>query len=402
MKLSKMSTDPAPMAPKAHAPLHFPYMFWAHHEMGTPSWSLAQSGMPSPAPELLGPEELEPAEATSANLAHPSMDAIPRLESQIAARYGVSPDRVMLTMGASSAMHLLAASFLTAGTRVAVDLPSYQPFRALPPYFGAHLVEVLRREHNSWRLAPEDVEAALDASGTTDPAHIFFTNPSNPTGALSDLADLQALGKIASDRGGILICNESYMDLTPPAEQVRCAVHVPNSITIGSFTKPYGLGALRVGWIVLGEGLADERTRLLDNIYLNYVDPPTAALRIALRASEKLDALLGPFETFAASSRPLLFNWITNTPGVSALCAKRGLVVFARIANWDAEGELLPGDTNTEELSAFLAMNFDLAVTPGEFFGQPGCLRLGFGSPKEHIQEGLSRLTSGLAAWRTR
>lgn len=383
-------------------PKHFPYMFWAHKEMIEPTWSLSQSGMPAPAPELIGAEELPPAEATAANLAHPCHDAQPRLEAQIAERYGVSPDRVILTMGASGAMQLIAATYFGAGTRVAVDVPSYQPFRALPPLFGAHLLEVQRREEEDWRLAPEDVEAGFDATDPTGPAHIFLTNPNNPTGALTNLAGLRALAQIAAERGGILISNESYMDLTPPVEQVRCAVQIPSSITLGSLTKAYGLGALRIGWLVLGESLTHERTRLLDNLYLNYVDPPTAALRIALRAGQKLSALLGPYTKFAVESRPLLVDWVQRTPGVSALCTERGLVLFVRIENWGANGEVQPGNTDTTALSVYLAEHFDLAVTPGEFFGQQGCLRLGFGNPREHIEHALLLLTEGLAAWRGR
>jgi aspartate/methionine/tyrosine aminotransferase len=394
--------DPTP-DPEA-TPMHFPYMFWAHNEMAASTWSLSTSGMPVPDAKLLGPEELPPDLATAANLDHPGHLAMPAFEAAIAERYGVDPSRIVLTMGASAALHLVATTYFRDGARVAVDVPSYQPFRALPPYFGASLCEVERREHEDWRLDPGDVAAALDAPGTpqTGPAHVFFTNPNNPTGALSSAELLHELGTIAGDRGGILICNESYMDLVPVADQVRCATTIPRSITIGSLTKPYGMGALRLGWLVLGEDMAGERTRLLDHLYMGYVDPPTPAIRIGLRAVKRLDDLRAPYNNFAAECRPLLYRWAQEMPGVNAFCSGLGLTIFARIENLDATGATQSGPTDTMAFSKFAAEHFDLAVTPGEFFGVPGCLRLGFGTPREHLEGALQQLTKALEAWRTK
>ena len=89
-------------------------------------------------------------------------------------------------------------------------------------------------------------------------------------------------------------------------------------------------------------------------------------------------------------------------PGVSALCSGRGLTIFARIENLDASGATKPGPTDTMAFSQFAAEHFDLAVTPGEFFGVPGCLRLGFGTPHEHLQGALKQLTLAIEAWRAK
>ena len=91
--------------------MHFPYMFWAHNEMSASTWSLSTSGMPEPAPSVLGPEELAPDLATAANIKHPGFEAQPSFEAAIAERYDVDPSRVLLTMGASAAMHLVATTY---------------------------------------------------------------------------------------------------------------------------------------------------------------------------------------------------------------------------------------------------------------------------------------------------
>lgn len=407
-----MSTPAATLEPP-----HFPYMFWAHQGMDEATWSLSQSGMPAPAgarlAELVGALDASPAEAWDADLLHPCGAAQPALEAAIAALHGVPPERVLVTLGASMAMHVVASTlFAEPNTTVAVDVPSYEPFRELPPYFGAHLAEVERRFEEGWRLAPEDVAAALQlpapdtdaatARGADDgaPKHLFITNPNNPTGATLDLAELQALGAlIGPDRTtphragqNALIVSEAYMALS---DVKTCAARdIPHAISLGSLTKAYGLGALRIGWIILGANWASQRDRFVGHSYLAYVDPPTASQRRGLALVPHLEALLAPYHAFTQTSRPLLFEAIESSPHLSGPTFDVGLVAFPRVAPRAGEDV-----ADTQDLARFLLETEDLGVTPGEHFGCPGHLRLGFGTPAEQVREAAERLKRGLAAW---
>ena len=419
-----------PTSPSTHAnaalpsPL-FPYMFWAHEGMLGPTWSLSQSGMPAPAGAWLaelagGPDgsQGDPAAAWDADLMHPTGETQPALEAAIAAHLGVRPERVLVTLGASMAMAVVASWLFRpskAGpATVAVDVPSYEPFRQLPPYFGARCAPVARRFDEGWRLAPEDVATALGLSApdvpdaearaaaeaaSRAPRHLFFTNPSNPTGHTEDLAGLEALGAVigpARTPGrNALIVSEAYMPLSPI--QTCAARDIPHAISLGSLTKAYGLGALRIGWIVLGEAWADARDELVGHAYLAYVDPPTASQRRGLQLMPHLGALLAPYHTFATESRPILFEGIAQSPHLSGPTFDIGLVAFPRVA--PRAGEAV---ADTEDLAAFLRDEHDLGVTPGEHFGAPGHLRLGFGAPVAHVREATERLVRGVADWHAR
>lgn len=381
--------------------LHFPYMFWAHNEMVAPSWSLSLSGMPSPPADLLAKLAAAtladaggaPSDEVIANFAHPCDDAQPRLEAVIAQRYGVPPERVIITAGASSAMHHIASRWFTPGTQVALDMPSYPPFRILADQFGATKVQVQRRESEGWQLNPADITAAL-APGT---AHIFVTNPNNPTGAMFGAETLDALHNITSPTGGVLVVSETYMEMPPKSKQTCAAAMLPRAISIGTMTKVYGFGAIRIGWIILGEELAAERTSLMDHTYLSYVDPPTPALRLGLAGMQMTETLIQPYLDFASECRPLLHAAIEASPYLSGLCPDSVLVAFPRVA--PRPGRDVNGVADTQALAVFLAETQDLSVTPGDFFGAPGCIRLGFGTPKAHLTEALKRLLAGLEEW---
>ncbi len=359
--------------------LFFPYMFWAQRESWAAPYSLAQSGMPAPEADWL-------ADAFRLELAQPWAEELPALEGRLAELFGVPPERVLATAGASSAMAILAARYFR-GSRVVTEIPSYDPFRALPRLFGADLRVLERHPEDGWRLDPAAVEGALaDAS----PAHAFLCTPHNPTGAVTPPGDLARIAAACERAGGVLIAGEVYMEFAPPAERSHAFALAPNAISIGSLTKAYGLGPLRIGWIVLGEGVAGERDALKDITFLGYVDPPTPALRAGRIALDNLERLLQPLRRFERESRPLLERWLAEMPGVNGTLGPYGLCAFPAIA----------GVADTRALSRFLADEFGVTAVPGEFFGRAGHLRVSYAVPEATLVEGLDRLTRGIEAFR--
>jgi aspartate/methionine/tyrosine aminotransferase len=358
-------------------------MVFARQGGGDATWSLIQSGMPAADPARLGP----PVAFGPADLDFAGAEALPRLQERLGAHLDVPPERVIVTVGASSAMLILALRFFR-GARVAVELPSYQPLRVLPELCGGEPRPLVRRPEDGWTIEPDAVRAAL-AQGS-GPGHVFLTTPHNPSGAVLEPERLTVLAAEAERAGGVLLSCEVYLEYAPRAAR-RSAVHLaPNTVAIGSFTKAYGLGALRLGWMALGEGLADERERLEDHAFLDYVDPPTPILRLGIRAAERLDQLRAPYERFVRESRPLLARWLEETPGVSGAPPVHGLICFPRIEGVD----------DTLALQEHLVRAHDVDAVPGEYFGVPGHLRIGYGLEPEVLREALERLAAGITSYR--
>ncbi len=362
-------------------PTRFPYMFWAHDQSARTPHVLTQSGMPAADPALF-------AGIGGIDLGPPSASALPDVEQRLAQKFGVDPSRVIVTLGASGGMHLAAARWFRPGARVAVDRPSYEPFRALPAHFGAQTVEVTRRLEDGWNLDPAAVRGAL--AGAKGAGHVFFANLHNPTGARSKAGELRELAAAAAEHGGKLIVCEVYMEYAPPAERLHAFRIAPNGVSIGSLTKAYGVGPLRAGWMILGEDVAAEREALVDTLYLDYVDPPTVALRGYARALAELEALARPIAHVEAESRPIWERWLRETEGIRALVPSRGIIAFPRVE----------GVADTRALCEFLVREHQVDVVPGEFFGSPGHIRVGCALPPELLRAGLERLTAGIRAFR--
>jgi hypothetical protein len=353
-------------------------MFWAHVEAIGGEYPLSQSGVPTIDAAELGDVPLD--------LSPPSAEALPRLEEALARHLGLPKDRVIVALGASGAMHLAAARFFP-GAHVVTEVPSYEPFRALADVYAAGSTVVDRRASEGFHADPERFARALAGR---KPAHVFLCTPHNPTGAVSTPDELRSLARAAERSGGILISNEIYLEFAGPGPQPRACTLAPNAISLGSLTKAYGVGPLRIGWIALGEGLASERAAILDQAYLDYVDPPTVALRAGRAAVERLERLIEPARALERSSRPLLEAWLAATPEVEGSLGPLGLTAFPRLL----------GIADTRAFATALAREHGVVVVPGEFFGLAGHVRIGYGLPPDRLGEALERLARGLAAAR--
>ena len=361
---------------------YFPYMVFARTRAHLARHNLTQSGMPRPAAEF----ELRGASPV-VDSGYAGLGALPELEQCIAASLGVEPRRVIATLGATGGMHLAAWNFFRPGARVASESPSYEPLRALPRAFGAESVLVERDPAAGWRLDPARVRRALAGSR---PGHVFLTNPNNPTGARMSGAQIRELALEAERCGGVLVCCEVYLEFERAHLREPAFRAAPNGVSISSLTKAYGLGGLRLGWMVLGEGLLDQRESLLDLAYLTYVDMPTPALRAGSLAFEQLPKLRPALELVDRESRPVLMDWLARTPGVDGPLPELGLTAFPRV----------DGVRDTAGLAEYLLNQHGVGVVPGEFFGRPGHLRIGCGLPPERLGAALASLESGLARFR--
>ncbi|MBN2469189.1 MAG: aminotransferase class I/II-fold pyridoxal phosphate-dependent enzyme, partial [Anaerolineae bacterium] len=179
-------------------------------------------------------------------------------------------------------------------------------------------------------------------------------------------------------------------DLIPTGDQHPrpTALLAENILTISSFSKAYGLGRLRVGWIIAGAGYGAR----LREVHVSF-DNSTSALdqAIASRVAEALPRYRQHGQAAAAANRPTLQAFAAEMQAAGRL---RGAV--------PAQGcTYFPAVCGLEDTTAWveeLERDFEVVVVPGHFFDAPDHIRIGFGGGPDNLQAGLARLRDGLLA----
>lgn len=144
-----------------------------------------------------------------------------------------SPDDIFLTCGAFegmlTSMTLLSGSHLQQPPRktgVLLPVPFYPVYRALLTTLDLEPIPYALDESNQWRAPSKHGIAAIisaaRARGVT-PRCIVVINPSNPTGAIHEQSELEAILGVASEEGLMVLADEVYQsNIFPPHRFVSC------------------------------------------------------------------------------------------------------------------------------------------------------------------------------------
>jgi histidinol-phosphate aminotransferase len=163
------------------------------------------------------------------------------LEAVVAAHLGVNPERVLLTNGVDESILLLFSCFLGPGDEALYPVPTFPMYPICAAAAGARAVEVkMDRDFHF-------PDAALRAAVTPLTRAVAIANPNNPTGALASHKDLAGILEAAPHAAVLL--DEAYYEFCGQT-MLPDLPRFPNLFVARTFSKAYGLAALRVGCLV--------------------------------------------------------------------------------------------------------------------------------------------------------
>ncbi len=352
-----------------------PYMEWAKLHAHA-RFDLASSGVASlPLASL-------PATLADLELTRPPGYGYPPLVERLAAKHGVTPDRVVSATGTSMANHLALAALLGPGDEVLVERPTYALLVDVVRYLGATVRRFERRFEEGFRVDPGAIERAI----TPATRLVVVTNLHNPSGVRTPDEVLRRVAGIARERGARLLVDEVYLEACfDPA--VRSAVHLDEEIVAtGSLTKAYGLSGLRCGWVLAPPELAERMWRLDDLFGASAAHP---AERLSVVALDHLEEIAGAVQERLAGNRDRLARFLASRPELETVWPEAGTIAFPRLAPRF-------GGARVDELCRVLRERYETSVAPGRFFEAPEHFRVGVGGDAAEVEEGLARLGRAL------
>lgn len=323
---------------------------------------------------------------------------LPALREAIAGFYEqahglkLSPDRVVVTAGASAALLLLTAALVDPGDEVLVGDPSYPCNRQFLSAFGADV-----------RLVPTDAAsrfqldlAALQRHGSARTKGLMIATPSNPTGTSVPPAELAAICEWARAQGAWRIVDEIYLNLSDaqadgtPAPTVLAAD--AGACVINSFSKYFGMTGWRLGWAVVPEALVPAMERLAQNYYICAPTPAQLAA-LACFTPESIAVCEARKREFA-QRRSLVLQGLRDIGLPVPVPPDGAFYVYIDVSQTglDAMGFC--------EQSLQQA---HVALTPGHDFGASEAgrfVRLSYAASREDLVEGLARLGRFVAGLR--
>ena len=349
------------------------YLRWARRFYGRVELDLASSGMAAAPLSELGPLP-----------ALDDLDSVEKLRDRIARYNRVAVGEALPTLGTTHALWTAYSALLSPGDEVLVERPTYEPMYRIPEGLGARVTWFERPSEDGFALDPERVAAAL----TPRTRLIALSNLHNPSGARASDEALCAVAELAERNGAHLLVDEVYAPFDATCDESGTwggsARRLGGNVVVASsLTKVYGLGALRLGWLL---GPSEVVARGDDAVLSNLGHPPLSWSAMGVAAFDRLPALAARARGLLDGKRARVEAWIAARPRFTWSNPREGLFGFAL----DAQGKSL---TATIERAAAEA---GVLVAAGEFFGVPNGFRLSWSIDGSKLDEGLDRLARAL------
>jgi histidinol-phosphate aminotransferase len=281
------------------------------------------------------------------------------LKAALSDRLGVRPEQLVLGNGSNDVLELATQAFLREGDSAVYSQYAFVVYPLATQARGAHGIEVPAKDH------AHDLDA-MRAAIMPGTKIVFVANPNNPTGTwLTGAAVESFIASVPKDV--IVVLDEAYNEFLEPSEQsasIKWLLKFPNLIVSRTFSKAYGLAALRVGYGVMDAALADLLNRVRQPFNVN-----SLAQAAAIAALDDVD--------YVTESRRL------NREGLRQLGA--GLEALS-IRYVPSHGNFVLIDVGDAAAVNLALLRQGVIVRPVANYGLPSFLRVTVGLPAENAR----------------
>lgn len=347
------------------------------------TWDIAESGIyPMTMREVI--ELLPEAERSGAldtlldlRLGYSEARGSQELRELLAATYvATTPDEILVTTGAIEANFLLFNVLLSSGDHVIAVSPAYQQLNSVPRAIGCDVDLWRVRQNGGFHFDLVELRRLVRPNTRL----IVINTPHNPTGAMLTQESLEEINELAESVGAWIMCDEAYRwlelpggpPLAPPMRNLG-----PRGISIGTFSKPFGLPGLRTGWMAAPEEIVQRCWAMRDYISLS---PAKLNDALAIIALTHRDQIAERTRQIVAANLDFSERWFAeNGDIVSWSPPQGGLLALMKYELPVASGPL----------ANRLAEDYKVMLAPGSAFGYEGYLRIGVGMTPPLFAEGL-------------
>lgn len=281
-----------------------------------------------------------------------------RLKQKLADKHQVELNQITLGNGSNDVLEIIARAFANQGSEIIFSQYSFAVYPIVTQAVGAKAVEVPARNY------AHDLEAMAQA--VTDKTKlIFLANPNNPTGTWFDTQAFERFLQAVPERV-LVVMDEAYIEYVTQEgflDSMDYLEQYPNLIVSRTFSKAYGLAALRVGYAVSHPQVADVLNRVRQPFNVN-----SLALEAAVAALEDQDYVRASVEANAK-------GMVQICSGLDAL----GLSWIPSVGNFVCVDMGRPAGPLYQAL-----LQKGVIVRPVGNYGMPNHLRVSIGTEQEN------------------
>ena len=288
---------------------------------------------------------------------------------------------ILVTVGGSEAIDACIRAVVAPGDEVIIPQPSYVCYEPIARLAGGVPVIIETKAENDFKITPREL---LDAITPRTKA-LVLPYPCNPTGAIMEKNDLEAIAEVLRYTNILVISDEIYSELTFGGEKHVSIASIDGmaerTVVVNGFSKAFSMTGWRLGYAC---GPAPLLKEILKIHQYAIMCAPTTSQHAAVEALRNCDEEVERMREEYDMRRKLIVHGF-NKLGLTCREPKGAFYAFPSIAS--------TGMTS-DEFCERLLYSKKVAVVPGTAFGLggEGFVRASYCYSTEHIKEALHRI----------
>ncbi|MDH2917729.1 MAG: pyridoxal phosphate-dependent aminotransferase [Sideroxydans sp.] len=306
--------------------------------------------------------------------------------------------QILVSCGGKQSFFNLALAVINPGDEVIITAPYWVSYPDIVIIAEGKPVIVQADIAQGFKLTPAQLTAAI----TPRTKMVVINSPSNPSGAVYTLQDLQALGAVLRKHPNILIATDDMYEHIALVDGKfvnildACPDLYARTMVLNGVSKAYAMTGWRIGYAAGAEHIITA----MENVQSQSTSNPTSISQVAAEAALNGDQnCLAPMIKAFRERHVFVVNALNKIDGVQCLMAGGAFYAFpdmrGAIARLHQRGTLV--HATDIALSEYLLIEAGVAVVPGSAFGSEGYIRLSFATSMDNLSGALERMSKALA-----
>ena len=293
--------------------------------------------------------------------------------------------QVLVTVGGSEAIDMCIRTVVQPGDEVVIPEPCFVCYEPITTLSGGVPVHVACRQEDEFRLRPEALKAAI----TPRTKLLIMPFPNNPTGAVMEKEDLEAIADVLRDTNVLVLSDEIYAELNyglrPHVSIATLPGMAERTIVVNGFSKSYAMTGWRLGYACGPAPIIKIMTKIHQSAIMS---APTTSQYAAITALKDCDGEIDRMRDEYNMRRRLVVK------GFIAL----GLTCFEPRGAFSACPCIKSTGMTSQEFCTRLLEQKHVALVPGDAFGASGegYCRVSYAYSVEHLTEAMKRIRAFL------
>lgn len=304
-----------------------------------------------------------------------------------------SPAQIIVSAGAKHSLINVILSIVNPGDEVILLAPYWVSYYDQIVIAEGKPVVIKATLENDFKIKAEELEASI----TDKTRLIIFNSPSNPTGMVYDMEEMEKIARVVEKHEGLfIISDEIYEHIIFEGEHISLASFdfiFDRVITVNGVSKGYAMTGWRIGYIGSPLWIAEACNKLQGQFTSGVCSIAQRAALAAISGTGESQVLMR--EAFLRR-RNLICNLLKDVEGMKVRVPQGAFYLMPDISYYLGRSD---GDTKiitSDDLALWLLDKAQVATVGGDAFGAPECIRISYATSDDLLIEAVKRISTAL------